>query len=690
LKLLEEASSRLGAYLRGDEPEIRSAQDQSDEEKALAKWVRDQLEDRRLSSARTANEALWLTNIAYVCGIDSVEFDSKTKQFRAVNLLPKGMSRSRVHVNKVLPTVQNRKAKLCKSLPKWDVRPKSSDDEDKESARLGKYIILQDWEQLKINKKRLTLVDWLQQCGHAYFKVSWDVNAGPKTAIKKDGEGYEQHHLGEKRVDVCSPFEIFPDPLAKTWEEVNDLVQAKVRPLSYFCDQYERGHLVKEEDTWVTSLQYENRINSFNALGTGQTAAQPLKNTAIEISYYEQASKKHPLGRHLIVANGVLLKDGVLPIDEIPFAKFDDISVGGKYNSEAVVTHIRPMQDQYNRNKSIRAAWINRLVAGKYIASRAHNLGREAFNDQSGEIVEYDVVPNAPEPHPVQVPQIPQFIYQEDETLVADINDVSGINQTSRGQLESASIPFQGMQLLIEQDDTRIGVEVEQQEYSYADLGRLLLKFTYKYYTTPRLLKVAGKNMSYTVKKVTGGDLRENFDVHVIRGSTLPGSKVLNRQDVKTLHQEGYFGNPQDPAVIENVLTMLEFGDEFEPWKEHSLTMASIEKGIDKIEKERMKPAVSEFDNHPMWIKKLNEYRLSDRYERLEEDQKAMIMETMEGHVAELQKMVAPDTMEDEDADPELIQTDAAQQEEQRLLSEQPQIEPELPIEQEVMNEVAP
>jgi len=59
------------------------------------------------------------------------------------------------------------------------------------------------------------------------------------------------------------------------------------------------------------------------------------------------------------------------------------------------------------------------------------------------------------------MPAIPQYAYEEERTLKDDINDTAGINEASRGQLPSSSIPAIGMQLLVEQDDTRIGVETE-------------------------------------------------------------------------------------------------------------------------------------------------------------------------------------------------------------------------------------
>ena len=651
--------------MSGQKPTITDASEQPQADIDLCAWVRSKLEERRSSASRAASEAIWLTNIAYLCGIDSVEFDPLARTFRAVNALPRGINKSRVHVNKVLPTVQNKLAKLCKSQPRWDVRPKSSDEEDKEAARLGKAVILQDWDYCKIAQKRQELLLWAMECGHAYLKVSWDTSLGPKE-LEPTGDEQKPVKLitmGDKRVDVRSAFCCFPDPLAKNFDEIEDFIEAHIRPLAYYRNQYpERGHLVKEEDCWLSSLQYEMRINSFNSTGSESGQSQTLPNTAIEISYYEKPSKKHPGGRHIITANGIKLKDDILPVDEIPFAKFDDIKVGGKYNSESTITHIRPMQDQYNRNKSLKAAFLNRTLMAKYISPRGAGLAAEAFNDQSGEVVEFDHIDGQPAPQALQAPVMPQYVFEEDESLTNDINDVSGINQASRGQLPSSSIPAIGMQMLVEQDDTRIGVQTENHEYSYADLGRILLKFTAKYYTNDRLLKEVGKNFDYIVKRFKGDDLRDNFDVHVIRGSTIPGSKVLERENIVNLHRGGYFGNPQDPKVLENVLSMLEFGDEFEPWKKHSLVMASIQKGIDMIEGSTIKPPVSEFDNHTLWIQEFDDYRLSDRFDRLNDIQKSLVIETMNDHVNELQKMVAPQTMDDPSQDPELVETDAAQQ----------------------------
>lgn len=668
MSLFDRARERLFASASGQEVPLKDANEQTEEDKALVTFVKNKLEDVRQSSARIAQEGINLTNVAYLCGFDSIYFDGTSKSFKPMASPSQFIKRNRVHVNRILPTVQNRLARLLKNEPRWDVRPNSSDEEDKDGARLAEQVIIHLWDSLHINQKRHSLTMWLQQAGSAYLKVSWDPSLGRKQVLPKPNleTGQMEYDIvaeGDIRVDVKSFFQIFPDPLAKTSEEMNHHVEANIRPLSYFPDQYpDRGHLVKEEDCWLNSLAYESRINSLNtSSGTAGSSATQLKNSAIELSYMEKPSKKHPYGRHLITANGVKLKDDILPIDEIPLIKFDDIIIGGKFNGEAIITHLRPLQDQINRGKTMRSAWINRMLTGKVIAARGHNISAEAFNDQSGEIIKYDHVVNVPEPHALQMPAIPQYAYEEERTLKDDINDTAGINEASRGQLPSSSIPAIGMQLLVEQDDTRIGVETEAHEYSYSNLGRILLKFVDKYYITERLLKVVGEDMEYAVRKFKGTDIRQNFDVQVIKGSTLPGSKVLKRQEILNLHERGFFGNPMDPTVIQNVMEMLEYGDEYQGWKRHSLRKAQIQRGIETLEDGNEKIAVSKFDDHALWLQELDNYRISDKYMKLSPESQLDLLRLMEEHtdwIVELSGQSHPEPM----GDPELQQTDAAQQ----------------------------
>ena len=583
----------------------------------LAAFVKDKAEESRRSSSRISNEGVWMTNIAYLLGFYGVYFDTTLRQYQpAQNNNTTYMTRNKLQVNKILPTIQNRLARLCKNPPKYDVRPNSNECHDKEAATLALQLLNYIMDKQKATTKRQELYMWMQELGHSYMAVLWDDQAGEPMIDPETDEslGYE----GDVVLDVVPGLEVFPDPLAKNTDEWQWAVRAKLRKLDYFKTHYpERGDLVKEEGAWLLSTQYETRINTLNVRGQGQTGAQAFaKNCAIELIYYEKRSQKYPNGRQIVTANGVLLMDKELPIGEIPLVKFDDVLIGGKFYSESLITHMRPLQDQFNRLFSQRTSWINKLLAGKYLAPKGHGIIQESFDDTSGEIIEYNPGPQGQKVEALQVPMIPNYAYQEEDRLQGAMFDISGINEISRGQVPSAGIPAIGMQFLMEQDDTRIGIVTENNENGWAQVGSYALKYVEKYYELPRLIKIAGPRLEYTVKSLVGKDIKHNTDVMVIRGSTLPGSKVLKRQEILNLRSQGLFGNPNDPQVVQKVMDMLEYGDSYIAWEEQGIDMAQIENDIELIEQEII-PQLNEYDNHELHIKRKNIYRKSDKIRKL-------------------------------------------------------------------------
>lgn len=633
------ADEMMGKSQKGP---MRDAEDQPKDEREIVAFVKSKFEESRQTQARISNEGIWMTNIAYLLGYDGVRYDTETRRYVGSNMGSKAMfRRNKIYINKILPIVQNRLARLCKVPPRYDVRPKSNDVEDKDAARLALDIIGQIWDAQNIDEKRQELMMWLQECGFSFGYVGWDDSLGEPMIDPMTGEvlGYE----GDVKFEPVSSFEMYFDPLAKNMQEAAWVGRAKVRKLNYFRDRYgEKGHLVKEENAWLLGTDYELRIN--NITKNGQAAGQAqnqVKDSAIELCYYERRSKKFPNGRMMIVANDVLLEDKELPVGEIPFVKFDDIKIAGKFYSESIITHMRPVQDYKNMVMRKRFEWTQRLAAGKLIAARGHNLMNEALNNESGEVVEYDPVANASPPTAMAMPSIPAYIYQEDDRADRELNSIAGIGEISQGSLPSAGIPAVGMQFLQEQDETRLGVMVQQHEYAWAKVGQLILKYVAKYYKTPRLLKVAGDGLSYTVKHFVGADLKDNYDVIVVKGSTIPGSKVLRRQEILNAYSQGVLGQPGDPKLRQKVLEALEYGDIAEIYEDQSLDNAQIKEHLEGLEKE-IPPPRNENDNHVLHFEEKNRYRKTDKFKRLTDLAKQMLEDDLKYHLDEIVRMTNP------------------------------------------------
>ncbi len=638
-KLLKTKARDQGAPL---EP-IEDVTDQSPDDEKLVTHIRSKIDMVRQTNSRIAIEGIYLTNVAYLLGFDGVYYDTTYRQFR--NSDPKRkLSRSRFKVNKILPIVQNRLSRLTQSPPKYDVRPNSNSTEDKDSARLALQILNDIFDKQRFDEKRQEVAMATMQGGHGYIQVTWDPTLGKPMIDPDSGQlaGYE----GDVRFEILNCLEVFPDPLAKTVDDCQWMIKAKVRKLEYFKEKYpERGDAVKEEQAWLLSSLYDLKSNALTSVGiAGASTTDQMRDSAIELVYYEKRCKDYPNGRMIVIASGVLLEDKDLPVGMFDIVKFDDMIVGGRYNSESVITHLRPIQDQYNVTRTKMANWIKALLAGKYAAPKGSNLMQEAMNNHDSEIVEFTPVPTAPGggmPTALTIPQIPSYAYKDLETTDAELDFVSGINEVSRGVLPSASIPAAGMAFLQEQDQTRIGVMTTRNESAFARIGELTLRYVGENYIMPRLLKLAGEGLEYTVKDFVGADIRDNYDVMVIPGSTVPTSKVLRRQDIMTAWQSGLLGNPQEPKVRMKVFQNLEYGEIEDMWKSQALDEAQVKYAIECIESGKM-PPLSEFDNHQFHLMEMNDFRKTDKFSRLAKNQQGMFLYVMEWHINALTGIMNP------------------------------------------------
>ena len=655
MDLFKKAQERLFGKVTGDEsklPKIERISEQPNDEIKLVNYVREKVQEIRNSGSRVASEGIWMTNYAYLMGFDSVYYDTASRQYRVIGR-PNGTNRgNRLQVNTILPSVQRRQAKLCKNPPKWEIRPDNASQEAKDRARLEKDLLAYYIDKERVLQKRQEMMPGLMQCGHYYMHVSWNKEKGrlltaEQTKISDEGQteivNAESEYEGDVDVELASAFEIFPDPMATSLDNAQFYIQAKVRKIDYFRTHYpERGHLVKEEDTWLLSIQNEMRINSMVGQGPAQTGiGLAMRNSAIELTYYERRSKNYPHGRMVIVANGVLLYDGELPCGEFPHVKFDDVPVTQKYYSEAIVTHMRPIQDQYNVLIRKRAQWTNTMLAGKWIAPKGSSFQENAPTNQSGEVWYYNPVPGAPPPMQQQVPVIPQYAYTEEDRLLNALYNITGESDISRGILPAAGIPAIGMQLLLEQDETRTSTVTEQHEYAFAKVGKLILKYLEKYVKNERLLKISDPNAQYQIKSWTGSDLASEHDVIVVRGSTAPVSLATKRNEILNLFDRGMYGNPADTQVRIKVMRDLEWGDVSSHYADQSADFAQINKSIHEIE-QGIIPEISEFDNHALHLQEKNRYRKSDKFANLDTEKQAILLNDMEEHLQALMKITAP------------------------------------------------
>jgi len=213
-----------------------------------------------------------------------------------------------------------------------------------------------------------------------------------------------------------------------------------------------------------------------------------------------------------------------------------------------------------------------------------------------------------------------------------------------------------------------VSVVSKRFERGMAKIRSLIFQYGHKYYKNERILKVAGDNLEYTVKSFTGADLYDNTDVHVIEGSTLPGSITAKRDLILALYNQGIIGDPLDPKTKDKVATLLEFGDLQGVWRDYGLDMSQIERDLSLI-RQGIRPDVHKLDNHQLHIEQKNSYRKTEDFLKLAPENQAILLANIEQHLEELATIAGAPSEEDAflEGPQQMIQEEAMLQEQEAI-----------------------
>ena len=132
-------------------------------------------------------------------------------------------SQEREVYNHIAPILETRLAKLGRVKARAQVRPATNDDDDVASASLATKLIDAVCKENDFSQQLALANTWSEITGSAFFKITWDSEKGHAL----DAEGLIKE--GDVTIDLCPPFEIFPEDIAITdIDKQSSIIHAKV------------------------------------------------------------------------------------------------------------------------------------------------------------------------------------------------------------------------------------------------------------------------------------------------------------------------------------------------------------------------------------------------------------------------------------------------------------------------------
>lgn len=463
--------------------------------------------------------------------------------------------------NRILPTVVARVAKKTKSRPTFVCTPATADDSDMANAEIAEKVLSNDWKLLNLDYQHLMVEFWAEICGAGFWKIYWDKTKGdsanflfgpdgqplkpegkkspmraddPKAEIllqlaQQQGVAIQEKEVakGDMAVDVISPFEIYPDPLAKSIDECEWIIEEKIRSREYMQKTY--GMKAITEDAEVPVGVAESR--HANASTDGRNRAKGVR----VFEYFCRPNRKYPNGKWVVWANDKVLQNTTIedsPYSDFPYVMFSSNLVPGRFWPTSITTQLRGPQTDLNKLQSQIRENAIRIGNPSVAISREANV---QWTGKPGEKVMFsDTVQNAL-PSFIQPPEIPVYVREEINRIQDSIKEISGLHEISNASVPAGITAASAINLLQEADDSRLGPEIQLMEKTLSIAGNYILKLRAKWTDDQRMIHMAGDDGKWDIFSFKGEMLENVLNVDVQAGSGMPQSKAARQAAMQEL-----------------------------------------------------------------------------------------------------------------------------------------------------------
>lgn len=471
-----------------------------------AKEVREDFNKR--AAARRAFEAQWQLNCNFVLGNQyvyalsdgSVVSDERDYYWQEHQCF-----------NHIAPLMETRLAKLQRVRPRMSVRPASGDENDRLSAKAAAKILASSCDKHEMDSLIAKATMWSEMCGSSFYKAVWNFSSGKKIGVRSGKTVFE----GDVDIQVCPPFEIYPDSLAhQDIEDCRSIIHARAVPVSEIERIY--GEKVSPESTDIIGNADKCMLGGLDGYSSSPVIGRERNDEyCLYIERYTRPDSENEYGEYVAVAGGKLLALEMLPYNcgadftpALPFVKQDCLTRAGCFYGTSMIERCIPIQRAFNAVKNRKHEFMNRIAMGVLAVEDGSvdtdNLETEGLSP--GKILVYRQGSNPPAL--LDSGRVPSDFQYEEDRLLNEFVSVTGVSEIMR----SSSVPAGmtsgvALQLLIEQDDTRLSVTAENVRTAVRGVAKIILRLYKQFARRPRLIRFVGEENDVELIRFTSSDI---------------------------------------------------------------------------------------------------------------------------------------------------------------------------------------
>lgn len=496
--------------------------------KALTDWIQEQYTKAR--QARTQRQLQWYVNMAMFYGKQYVEVTGK--QYPAgmqakLQTPKKPYYRDRKTINRIRAFVRSEISGFQAKLPSAVAVPSTAEDQDVRAAYAAEQVWSSLSEAQRIRYHYGRAIWWMVVTGTGFIKTYWDQDAIDKASGQP----------GVNKFGAVTPFHLFvPDLREHDIEDQPFVINAIVKSVEW-CQNY-FGDMVKGISI-TPSTASANQILDEGYLNLSAGANQPDSVVVYEVWIKPGGHKLFPNGGLVVSIDDQIVSmhmDG-MPYQhgEYPFSKIEHIPTSTFYGDSPLVD-LNPLQREYNKLRT-QISEAGHIMGRPQIIAAEGSITTSKLTNEPGLVINYKM--GYPPPQPMALSPLPQYLIDQQDRILVDIEDIGGQHDVSRGQAPPGVTAGTAISFLQEADQGYRTTQHQSLEDGMAKVARQTVANFNQFVDLPRKIQVIGADGAFDTLMLSGSDIAGGTDIRIQPGSSMQGSKAANDARVMDLFGMG-------------------------------------------------------------------------------------------------------------------------------------------------------
>lgn len=374
-----------------------------------------------------------------------------------------------------------------------------------------------EWHREKMATKLPSQLIPMLVYGTCVWFLSWDGTKGD---------------TGEINCKPVNPFNIFPDPLAEdiegaeyiiyaTYKHANQLKKSFPDKAEFFVgSNISMSELVAERDRDAVGQQ--EQVLTLEMWYRDWTSMEEIEDD----NGNKKSVQKFPNGRVITCCPdiGIVLSDKENPYKDgkFPFVIMKDYEKPFEFWGHGEVEQI--LSPQLYMNELSNQIIDNAKSTGNmpWIIDRNCGITPGKLTNRPGLVIRKNPGTEVRRETP---PAMPNYIRESIEVMKKDISDVSGVFDSLKGERQTGVVAAQAIMALQEASQARVRLKIKIMEDHLSELASMWYSRMQQFWKFDRWVKVTDIENNVDFREITPEILKNNFDIKIGAGSTMPTNK---------------------------------------------------------------------------------------------------------------------------------------------------------------------